>query len=141
MLTEVAGNGLSEARPISSHFCILLIHTYIHADYICMYIYIYIYVYTYTFLWWYIFRLRSRPVRSSQTAAIPRGKHFGCSGFIPHRQFCLPKMTHLELSFIPEVLPSNHWDVWCFRMWGFKMLVKTNHLDRLEVRSPHTFSF
>ena len=27
--------------------------------------------------------------------------------FIPHRQFCLPKMTHLEWSFIPEAHPSN----------------------------------
>ena len=35
----------------------------------------------------------------------------------PHRQFCLPKTAHLELSFIPELQRSNHCGSYPFNIW------------------------
>ena len=38
--------------------------------------------------------------------------------FIPHRQFCLPKMAHVELTLVPEIHQSNHriLPIWSLRI-------------------------
>ena len=81
-------------------FHVIYIYIYMHLCLICLIVYIFAYG------WMEDMWVGGRLGRKGEESGAKGGER---ERFIPHRQFCVPKKANLELSFIPEVHPSNHW--------------------------------
>ena len=98
------------------HACI---HTYIHTYLIAYitYVYVYTHMYIYIYIYLYVFPMcpytpfaAVRPCTPVPPRPTPMSMPYRYCQAVPlDCTCCLPKMAHLELSFIPEVHPSNHW--------------------------------